>query len=213
MTLEGAHQSTGILRHASVLLATSNPTRTSPVRRGKWILEALLDDAPPPPPPGIPNLPDTDHLEGGATLRQIMEQHRADPNCSSCHLRMDAMGFALEGFDAVGRHRTELSNGMPIDDLGELPDGTLLDGALGLRDELLERRTFERFQRSLLKNMMTYALGRGIDDRDAATLDRLVDRLGNDPSLRRMVEEIIESRAFLYRFDSPDAMMKERGDP
>ena len=210
MTLEGAHQSTGILRHASVLLATSNPTRTSPVRRGKWILEALLDDAPPPPPPGIPNLPDTDHLEEGATLRQIMEQHRADPNCAACHLRMDAMGFALEGFDAVGRHRTELSNGMPIDDLGELRRHASM--VPGLRDELLERRTFERFQRSS-KNMLTYALGRGIDDRDAATLDRLVDRLGDDPSLRRMVVEIIESPAFLYRFDSVDAMMKEGGDP
>ncbi|MEE2680875.1 MAG: DUF1592 domain-containing protein [Planctomycetota bacterium] len=211
--LEGEHGSTGILRHASVLLATSNPTRTSPVKRGKWILEALLDDAPPPPPPGIPNLPDTDHLKEGATLRQIMEQHRADPNCSACHLRMDAMGFALEGFDAVGRYRTQQSNGMPIDDLGELPDGTLLQGALGLRDELLAKDSFVRFQRSLLKNLMIYALGRGIDDRDEATLDQLTARLGTDPSLRQMVVEIIESPAFLYRFDSPDAMMEEGGHP
>ena len=208
VVFENVHQSTGILRHASVLLATSNPTRTSPVKRGKWILEALLDDAPPPPPPGIPNLPDDEHLEEGATLRQVMEQHRADPNCAACHLRMDAMGFALERFDAVGRYRSQQSNGTPIDDLGELPDGTMLNGALGLRDELLRGESFERFQRSLLKNLLIYALGRQVDHRDDVWVNTLMQRLGGDPSLRRMVIEITESPSFLRRYNSMDVTMK-----
>ena len=211
VSLVGDHQSTGILRHASILLATSNPTRTSPVKRGKWILEALLDDAPPPPPPGIPNLPDGEHLQAGATLRQIMEQHRADPNCAACHLRMDAMGFSLERFDAVGRYREVSINGMSIDDRGELPDGTVIDGAVGLRDELLRGASRERFQRSLLKRLLIYALGRGLDHRDDARIDQLMERLGDAPSLRRMILEIIESQPFLHRYAAQDAMM-EAGD-
>ena len=211
VSLVGAHQSTGILRHASVLLATSNPTRTSPVKRGKWILDALLDDAPPPPPPGIPNLPDGEHLEAGATLRQIMEQHRADPNCASCHLRMDAMGFSLERFDAVGRYRDASSNGMSIDDRGELPDGTVINGAVGLRDELLQGASRERFQRTLVKKMLIYALGRGVDHSDDTTLEQLMDRLGDAPTLRRMILEIVESPPFLHRYGANDAMM-EAGD-
>lgn len=213
VSLDAEHQSTGILRHASILLATSNPTRTSPVKRGKWILDALLDDAPPPPPPGIPNLPDGEHLEAGATLRQVMEQHRADPNCASCHLRMDAMGFSLERFDAVGRYRDASINGMSIDDRGELPDGTVIDGAVGLRDELLRGASRKRFQRTLLKKLLIYALGRGVDHRDDSQIDQLMDRLGDDPSLRCMILEIIESQPFLHRYGAKDAMMKAGDAP
>ncbi|MEC8560243.1 MAG: DUF1592 domain-containing protein [Planctomycetota bacterium] len=199
VALEGDEQSTGILRHASILLATSNPTRTSPVKRGKWVLEALLDDAPPPPPPGIPNLPEESHLAEGASLRKVLEQHRADPNCAACHLRMDALGFSLEGFDAVGRSRTVEANGMPIDDRGELPDGTVVAGAPGLRDQLLQGDSLRRFRRTLLKNLLVYALGREVDHRDDPQLVELASRLGNRATLRRMVVEITRSRSFLHR--------------
>ena len=199
VALEGDEQSTGILRHASILLATSNPTRTSPVKRGKWVLEALLDDAPPPPPPGIPNLPEESHLAEGASLRKVLEQHRADPNCSACHLRMDALGFSLEGFDAVGRSRTVEVNGMPIDDRGELPDGTVVAGAPGLRDQLLQGDSLRRFRRTLLKNLLVYALGREVDHRDDPQLVELASRLGDRATLRRMVVEITRSRSFLHR--------------
>ena len=212
VSLEGEQQATGILRHGSVLLSTSNPTRTSPVKRGKWILEALLDDAPPPPPPGISGLPEDGKVTGEMTLREMMIQHRTDPQCAGCHVRMDALGFALEEFDAVGRRRAT-DGGLAIDATGELPDGSLIEGGIGLRDSLLEGESRRRFRRSLAMHMGTYALGRGLDRHDEPMLDAILEELEADPTLYRLILELIESRAFLYRPGDTDAMMDMRSDP
>ncbi|MCH2144755.1 MAG: DUF1592 domain-containing protein [Phycisphaerales bacterium] len=203
---------TGLLRHGSILVSTSNPTRTSPVKRGKWVLEALLDDAPPPPPPGISGLPDDGAVVGELTLREMLERHRSDPECASCHLQMDALGFALEPFDAVGRPRTE-QGGMPIDALGELPDGRLVDGPTGLRDVLLDAIGLARFQRSLAMHLATYGLGRGLDLRDEAMLDRLVGALEETPTLERLILELVETDAFLLRPAPIEVIMEGEGTP
>ena len=200
----------GLLRHGSVLLATSNPTRTSPVKRGKWVLEALLDDAPPPPPPGISGLPEDGGVAPDATLRELLERHRADPNCAACHIRMDALGFALESFDAVGRQRLVDGLGRPIDDLGELPDGTVLDGVSGIRDALLKGEIHSEFMRSLARHLTTYALGRGLDPRDDAVIDQITVSFKKRPTIRTLVHEIAESRLFLFRPSPADAMMDGR---
>ena len=122
----------GLLNHAGIMTATSNPTRTSIVKRGKWVLEALLDQPPPPPPPGVDGLAE-DGGDTTASLREQMERHRADPSCAACHARMDALGFALEPLDAVGRWRDSDESG-PVDARGELPDGRIINGPEELRD-------------------------------------------------------------------------------
>ena len=159
----------GLLTHASVLTVTSNPTRTSPVKRGKFILENVLGTPPPPAPPGIPEL-DRDQLTG--SLRERMRQHREDPACASCHATMDPLGFALENFDAVGRYRTR-EGVHRIDASGELPDGTRLDGLDGLRRLLTDERR-EQFVQCLTEKMLTYAIGRGIEYYDRCAVDKIV---------------------------------------
>src|SRR5207237_1242274 len=112
----------GLLTRASVLSVTSNPTRTSPVKRGRWVLEQLLGTPPPPPPPNVPELPEGDKAQLTGSLRQRMEQHRANPSCANCHARMDALGFAFENYNAVGAFRAK-DGGFAIDPSGTLPDG------------------------------------------------------------------------------------------
>lgn len=202
----------GLLRHGSVLVATSNPTRTSPVKRGKWVLEALLDDAPPPPPPGISGLPEDGKVTGEVSLREMLLRHRTDPECAGCHVRMDAMGFALEAFDAVGRERTE-DAGIPIDVLGELPDGTTFDGPVGLRDILLEGAAHRQFNRALAKHMATYALGRGLDRRDEPMLEILVSGLEEESTLERLIVDLVETEAFLDRPGTGEVIMEPRHTP
>ena len=173
----------GVIAHASVMLATSNPSRTSPVKRGKWVLEALLDAAPPPPPPGTPQLPSEAGDATGKSMRQMLEAHRADPSCAACHRRMDALGFALEKWDAVGRPRAE-SSAEPIDDRGDLPDGRPVVGLTGLRDVLVSDPAFLR---SLVKHMLVYATGREQIEQDEVIIDELVEVLGPAPTLRDVV--------------------------
>ena len=183
----------GILRHASVLAVTSNPTRTSPVKRGKWVMESLLDCPPPPPPPGVAQLPeDFASDEEAQSLREILEVHRRDPDCASCHLRMDALGFALEPLDAVGRWRSE-EEGRPIDAAATLPDGTRIDGPRGLRDVLIEDPALLR---SFAKHLLIYALGRGLEWRDEPLLDDLAAELHDHPTVRAAIEFIVTSNAF-----------------
>ena len=185
----------GVLGHASVLVATSNPTRTSPVKRGKWVLEALLDEAPPPPPPGVPQLPETVEARQGLSIRELMRMHRENPDCASCHVRMDAIGLAFERLDADGRMR-ELVDGAPVDDATEMPDGSILHGARGVEAMLVASTSFER---SLARHLLVYALGRGTADADDALVDRLAADLVAKGDFGTLVEGIVTADAFRFR--------------
>ncbi len=158
----------GLLGHGSILAATAYPTRTSPVLRGKWVLENLLGTPPPLPPPDVPSLEETTSDGAARSMREAMEQHRANPVCASCHRLMDPPGFALEQFDAVGRYRTRNEANAPIDASGVLPDGTVFEGAAGLREALLGRP--DLFVTTLTEKLLVYALGRGVEHHDAPAI-------------------------------------------
>jgi hypothetical protein len=164
----------GILTQASVLAVTSYGNRTSPVLRGKWILENILNAPPPPPPPDVPSL-DEDAVGASATLRQQMEQHRKNAVCASCHGRMDPLGFGLENYDAVGAWRTQ-DGKFPIDASGVLPDGKKFQGAAGLKAIL--RQNQDAFAECLTEKMLTYALGRGLERGDRAAVKQIVAGMG-----------------------------------
>src|SRR5581483_2767105 len=185
----------GVLTQASVLTVTSNPTRTSPVKRGKWVLENILGTPPPPPAPDVPELPPVGQLKG--TLRQQMEQHRANPSCAACHAKLDPLGFGLENFDGVGAWRDK-DNGQPVDATGVLPDGNTFNGPAELRKVLLGKA--DQFRRCLAEKLMTYALGRGLEYYDKCTVDEITAKLksGND-KFSALVLAIVESDAFQKR--------------
>jgi mono/diheme cytochrome c family protein len=165
----------GLLRQGSVLTVTSYATRTSPVLRGKWILANLLGAPPPPPPPFVPAL--KEHSAGGKvlTMRERMAEHRANPACSGCHQLMDPVGFALENYDAVGRYRSA-EEGAPLDVTGGLPDGSKFEGVSGLQQALLNRP--EIFLTTFTDKLLTYALGRGVEDYDAPAVRGIVRAAG-----------------------------------
>ncbi len=150
----------GLLGHASILTVTSMPNRTSPVVRGKWLLENMLGMPPPAPPPDVPELEENEQGEAPRSIRERLEQHRRNPVCASCHATMDPLGFALEPFDAIGRWRTT-EDGLPVDARGALIDGTQIDGPRGLRDMLVGRQ--DEFIRTVTEKLLTYALGRGVE--------------------------------------------------
>jgi hypothetical protein len=152
----------GLLSQGAILLVTSYPTRTSPVLRGKWILENILGAPAPPPPPNIPPLDDS-AANSAHSLREQLEKHRVDRACASCHARMDPLGFSLEQYDGIGHFRTE-EDGAPIEASGALPDGTAVDGPEGLKKVILDRR--DDFIECLAAKMLTYALGRGLESYD-----------------------------------------------
>jgi hypothetical protein len=154
----------GLLGHGSILTVTSYAHRTSPVVRGKWLLENLLGAPPPPPPANVPALKENN--EGGtpASVRERLEEHRKNPVCASCHARMDPLGFALENFDAIGRWRAVDESGKPVDASGTLPDGTTFDGPAQFRRALLARS--DEFVGTVIEKLLTYALGRGIEPYD-----------------------------------------------
>jgi PAS domain-containing protein len=183
----------GLLTQASILAVTSNPTRTSPVKRGKFVLDNLLGTPPPAAPPGVPELKEKGELTG--TLRQRMEQHRADPACAACHQLMDPLGFALENFDAVGRWR--LKDGVDdIDASGELPGGIKVEGAVALR-KLLKDKYQDRFVRCLIEKTLTYSIGRGLDYYDLCAVEKIEQQLKqSDYRFSTMVYEIVRSDAF-----------------
>jgi cytochrome c553 len=187
----------GVLAHASVLALTSNPTRTSPVKRGKWILENLLGAPPPPPPPGSDTLAGEKAIDSAATLRAQLAQHRADAKCAGCHVRMDGLGFALEGFDPVGRPRTTDAGGA-IDARGELPGGRIVDGLPGLAAEVAADPAFVR---ALLRKLFVYAVGRDADAVDRLHLDARADALrrAGKVTLRALVHEVVASPPFRRR--------------
>ncbi|GAA5481156.1 DUF1592 domain-containing protein [Haloferula sargassicola] len=198
VSLEGTHRR-GLLGQGSFHLLTSLPIRTSPVMRGKYVLENLLDTAPPPPPPNVPQL---ESPQGGKnhhlSLREQMVKHRQDPACSACHALMDPIGFGLENFDADGSWRDQ-ENGKPLDVSGELADGRTFNGADELRQILVSEHR-EDLMRSVASKLLTYALGRGTDWYDKPALDHILQQTEQaGGGLRSMLHAVVESVPFQYR--------------
>jgi hypothetical protein len=187
----------GLLGQGSVLTVTSYATRTSPVLRGKWVLANILGAPPPPPPPNVPVLKERAETDKPLTMRERMAEHRANPACAGCHKLMDPVGFALENYDAVGRWRTT-ENGVPVDSAGGLPDGSSFQGAVGLRQALLSRP--EIFATTTTEKLMTYGLGRGVEDFDAPAVRRIVrDAQKDDYRFSDLVLGIVRSVPFQMR--------------
>ncbi len=192
----------GILGHASVLTLTSYPTRTSPVIRGKYILDNILNTPPPPPPQNVPPLEASREEGRNLPLREQLERHRSDPACSSCHALMDPLGFGLENFDAIGRWR-ESENGHRIDPAGTLADGRAFTGPAGLLD-ILRQDPHDRFLRAAASKMLTYALGRGLEYYDRPAIDRIVSRAKEDDGrIHSLIHAVIQSVPFQYRRNTP----------
>ena len=184
----------GVVTMASTLLVTSNPTRTSPVKRGKWILEEILGTPPPPPPPGVSDLPDVEKGAAPKTVRERLEQHRSNPDCAACHARLDPLGFGLEGFDAIGALR-DRDDSAPIDAQGVLPDGTKFRGPVELKAVLLTRKV--AFARCFAEKLMTYALGRGLEESDRCTVERVADgSMAGGGRVGQFVAAIVHADAF-----------------
>jgi hypothetical protein len=188
----------GVLTQASVLTLTSNPNRTSPVKRGQWILQQLLGTPPPPPPPEVAKLDESQEAADAASLRERMELHRTKPECASCHRQMDPLGFALENFDAVGRFRT-LDSGFRIDPSGELIGGRKFADVKELK-QLLAATATQKFTRCLIESMLTYSLGRGVGAYDYCTVEDIRKQLATgDYRIHQVIIGIVESKAFQYR--------------
>jgi hypothetical protein len=187
----------GVLTHASVLTVTSNPTRTSPVKRGKWVLENLLGTPPPPPPPNVPELKEEAVGELTGSLRERMEQHRAKPDCAVCHERLDPLGFGLENYDGIGAWRTQEGR-FAIDASGVLPGGVLFAGPQELRAILKARK--DEFVRCLAEKLLTYGLGRGVEYSDRGTVDDLARTTEADGyKFSSLILAIVNSEPFQKR--------------
>jgi hypothetical protein len=189
----------GLLGQASIMTVTSYPDRTAPTIRGKWVLEQLLGTPPPPPPPNVPALKD-DASAKTLTMRQRMEEHRASPQCSVCHRLMDPIGFALENFDGIGRWRdTAGEEGAgAIDSSGVLPDGTGFNGPAGLREILLSKRN--QFVEAFTERLLTYALGRGVEEYDAPAIRRIAREASvDDQKWSAIILGIVKSNPFQMR--------------
>jgi hypothetical protein len=181
----------GLLGQGSVLTVTSYPNRTSPTLRGKWLLENLLGSPPPPPPPDVPSLKDEKDVSL-LTMRQRLEQHQVNPVCAGCHSRMDPLGFALENFDGLGRWRTG------VDSSGILPDGTKIDGPVGLKNILLNKK--DQFVTTATERLLTYALGRGVEPFDMPAIRRIVrDAAVGDYRWSSLILGIVKSVPFQMR--------------
>ena len=188
----------GLLGQGSILTVTSYPDRTSPVGRGKWVLENVLGTPPPPPPPNVPELEPAEDAGQVLAMRERMEQHRANPVCASCHRMMDPLGLALENFDAVGRWRGHMPGGTAIDASGSMPDGTAFDGPAGMRDLLV--RNPEQFATVVTEKLLIYALGRGVEHYDAPAVRQILrDAAENDYGLASLVVGVVKSTPFRMR--------------
>jgi mono/diheme cytochrome c family protein len=187
----------GLLGHASLLTVTSLPNRTSPVVRGKWLLENMLGYPSPAPPPDVPPLTENDRGQPPRSVRERVEQHRRNPACASCHAVMDPIGFSLEEFDAIGRSRTS-DSGVPVDATGALPDGRTIAGVAGLRALIVGER--ERFVRTVTEKLLTYAIGRGVEYYDMPTVRGIVrDAAADDYRWSSIVVGIVKSGPFRMR--------------
>jgi PAS domain-containing protein len=193
--LDGEQRS-GIITHASSLSISSYATRTSPVLRGKWVLDTLLGTAPPPPPDGIPPLVEND-LGTAASMRQRLEQHRANPSCAACHNATDPIGFGLENYDAAGAWRNRDGN-FDIDNSGTLPDGRSFAGAKALKQVL--KADAGLFARNFTEKLLTYALGRGLERADRSVVEQISrDAASDNYRFEDLVNQIVNSRPFRMR--------------
>jgi hypothetical protein len=187
----------GLLTSAAVLTVTSYPQRTSPVLRGKWVLEEILGTPPPPPPPNAGALPANDAVKDGLTFRQRLEEHRKKPECSGCHARMDPIGFGLENYDPIGRWREEIGGG-PVDAAGVLASGEKFSGPLELKAHLQKRKS--DFLRNLTEKTLSYALGRGLEPYDVPTARRIQKAVEADGNrAQTLLVEVAKSFPFQYR--------------
>jgi hypothetical protein len=196
VSLDGTERS-GILTQASVLTASSYPTRTSPTIRGKWILTNILNTPPPEPPANVPALVNAN--EGGKVMsvRQRLEMHRSNPVCASCHSGMDPLGFALENYNAIGQWRTT-ADGLPVDASGRLPDGATFSGAAQLKALLMAQSP--KFVDCLTEKLLTYALGRGLEPYDRPAVKQIVLRVEkNDYRFSVLIGGIVDSAPFQMR--------------
>ena len=187
----------GVLTHASILMLTSNPNRTAPVKRGKWILENILGEEPPPPPPGVPELEEKGKGKKKLSLREKLAAHRADPGCASCHNQLDPLGFGLENFNAIGQWR-EKDGEHPVDGSGVLPTGETFNGPIELISILSGRK--EPFRELMAEKMLTYALGRGLEVYDQCAIQEITNHLNkNDDRFSALVTAIVNSDPFQKR--------------
>ena len=197
----------GVITMPAVLALTSNPTRTSPVLRGAWVLSRILNAPSPPPPPNVPLLDEDKPADNGksanvTTLRERMEKHRSDPNCASCHSRIDPIGFGLEGYDALGAVRRRDEHGNPLDTTGTLLTGETFSGAAELKQIILKRK--EAFMRTVVENMLAYALGRVVEKFDRPTLSELTKALAADNyRVRGLILGIATSYPMRYTRNQP----------
>jgi mono/diheme cytochrome c family protein len=188
----------GVLGLGAIHTVTSYPLRTSPVLRGKWVLETILGSPPPPPPPEAGKLPEDDTPVAGQSLRQQLEKHRRDANCASCHARMDPLGFALENFDAIGRWRDKDPSDKPVDSAGTLPTGETVTGPAELRAVLLKKK--DAFTHTVAEKMLAYALGRGLEPYDRVPMKKITDEVAaGGYKSATLVSAIARSYPFRYR--------------
>jgi hypothetical protein len=191
----------GLLGEGSILTVTSHATRTSPVLRGKWVLENLLGAPPPPPPANVPPLKEHKAGEQASTVRERLEEHRNNPVCASCHARMDPIGFSLENFDAIGRWR-DTDGAAPVDASATLPDGTKFSGAAELRSLLSSRR--DDFVTTVIDKLLIYAVGRGVEYYDRPVVRRILNSTRDaDYRWSSVILNIVESEPFQMRRSEP----------
>jgi cytochrome c5 len=198
VTLADHQQRGGLLAHGSILTVTSYANRTSPVVRGKWLLDNILGSPPPPPPPDVPDLKENPRNGRPLALRERMEEHRKNPACSVCHVHIDPLGFALENFDAIGGWRTLSDAGTPIDTAGALPDGTRFDGYRELREYVLKHR--EEFTKTVIERLTTYAVGRGIEHYDLPAIRKIArDAASSQYRWSSIILGVVKSTPFQMR--------------
>ena len=202
------HTRGGVVTMGGVLTLTSFPRRTSPVLRGKWVMEEILGTPPPPPPAMIKTLGNSDKVKDGLTFRQQLEQHRKNPECAGCHKAMDQLGFGLEGFSPIGAVRTMAAE-KPIDAAGELPDGGKFNGAAELKKLLLSRK--DEFTRTLTGKLLSYSLGRGLDQGDWLAVRQISKAVAQDGYRgQRLILEITKSFPFQFRQPTLSATTSNR---
>ena len=192
----------GLLGQASILTVTSHANRTSPVVRGKWLLDNILGAPPPPPPPDVPALQENDEGDQPRSVRERMEQHRTNPVCASCHAQMDPLGFALENFDAIGKWRDTDETHTPIDASGTLPDGTMFEGPAELRNLLRSRR--DEYVMTVTSKLLTYAVGRGLEYYDSPAIRKIMrEAASSDYRWSSIILGIANSTPFQMRRSEP----------